>query len=214
MGLSNITNEEIFRSNFKLISLMAAASVTMLLSFGQTGWADFIVCSATTQACNGTAGDDIIWGAGSAINVIHGLGGNDYIIGGTPAPDYLFGDDGNDILFGTEYNDYINGGRGNDKYDGYYGDDTIVEEFWMESPLVSNDDIISGGEGNDYIVGSFGSDRIHSGPGEDLIYPNGYLRDFSLDNTNCGSGTGDRILGYSGDGDTAVSCEQITDFDS
>ena len=64
---------------------------------------------------------------------------------------------------------------------------------------VNNDDIISGGEGDDFITLGEGLDRIQGGPGNDIILPGGYVRDFSYDTVNCGSGTGDNVRGYSGD---------------
>jgi Ca2+-binding RTX toxin-like protein len=115
MELSKFINEEIFGSNFKLISLMAALAAATLFSFGQTGWAAVINCSETIQLCNGTSGDDIIFGASGIVNVIHGLGGNDYILGiGT---EVIYGDDGDDTLTASIGDDYINGGRGNDRID-------------------------------------------------------------------------------------------------
>jgi Ca2+-binding RTX toxin-like protein len=189
-----------YSSKLKLILLITGVSVTFLFSFGQTGWADIIQCDDTVLVCNGTAGDDIIFGGGPT-NVIHGLGGNDIITGNGPGADYMYGEDGNDILYGTERND------------GLYGDDTIIDESWAVSPFVSNVDIISGGFGNDYILSGFGVDSIHGGPGDELIYPNGYYRDFSVDIVDCGAGAGDRIAIYSGDGDTAVNCEQVENYD-
>lgn len=46
-----------------------------------------------------------------------------------------------------------------------------------------------------------------------MILPNGFNRDFSFDSANCGSDAGDRIFIYSGDGDTAINCEIISNFD-
>ena len=201
-----------FSSKVKLISLITAVSVTFLFSFGQTGWAAIISCDPNVLICNGTAGDDIIFGSGPT-NVIHGLGGNDKITGNGPGEDYMYGEDGNDVLYGTERNDGLYGGIGNDKYDGAFGDDTIVDESYVESPFVNNDDVISGGYGTEYIDSGYGKDRIHAGPGDELIYPNGSYRDFSADTVDCGSGAGDRIAIYSGDGDTAVNCEQVENYD-
>jgi Ca2+-binding RTX toxin-like protein len=96
---------------------------------------------------------------------------------------------------------------------GWFGNDTIIDLSWFESPFVANDDVISGNLGDDYIEAGFGSDKIQGGAGNDLIYPGGFERDFSLDTTNCGSGANDRILAYSGDGDTFVNCEAAADMD-
>jgi Ca2+-binding RTX toxin-like protein len=191
--------------------LLTTVSLTVLLLLEQTAWADIIQCSGTV-ICNGTSGDDIMFGAGP-ITIIHGLGGNDIITGNSPAEDYIYGDEGNDILYGTERNDYLNGGLGNDLYDGWYGDDTIIDEAWAVNPFASNVDVVSGGFGNDYITTGFGIDKIHGGPGDDLITPNGYLRDFSVDTVDCGSGANDRVGIWSGDSDSAINCEQPDNWD-
>ena len=200
-----------------LVSLMTTVAVTILFSLlDQTGWASVIYCP-TSAICNGTNGDDVIIGTSSTYSLIHGLGGNDYIKGSANVPNYLFGDDGNDILIGRNTWDTLEGGRGNDRYDGGSGDDSILEASasgGFAGALVNNDDIISGGEGFDFINSGDGFDRIQGGPGNDIIYPNGYFRDFSYDSVDCGSGTGDKVdVFYSGDPDYAINCEYITDFD-
>lgn len=206
-----------FYSSLKLVSLITVVGVTFLFSFGQTGWAAVTVihCNVTVQQCNGTAGDDMIFGADNIISIIHGFEGNDYIISSATNPtnpDILWGDDGDDTLVGTFFNDYLNGGSGNDKYDGYFGNDTIVEFITAQGLLVSNDDVISGGQGNDYIDSGQGSDRINSGQGNDFIRPNGSWRDFSIDTVNCGSGT-DIVQNMHSADDTAINCESVGDND-
>ena len=209
MRLCNFTNKDIFRLNFKLISLITTVSVTMLFSLvDQTVWGAVIICPVGVAVCNGTAADDIIRGTtGDAL--IQGLGGNDFIRGYLYGNNYIFGDDGDDILIGGYYNDGIYGGNGNDKYDGFEGDDTIYEVFHILGSFVNNNDIISGGLGNDHISSGEGSDRIHAGQGNDHIAPNPYYRDFSSDIVNCGLGVDGVGLFNSGDGDTALNCENI-----
>jgi hypothetical protein len=116
--LAELQINRFYDSKLKFISLMTAVFITITFSLDQTGWAAFIACSETVEACNGTSGDDIIIGGSSPRNIIHGLAGNDLIVGNGPAADIIFGDDGNDILYGTELDDNLQGGRGNDKYDG------------------------------------------------------------------------------------------------
>jgi Ca2+-binding RTX toxin-like protein len=203
-----------FSSKVKLISLITVVTVTFLFSFGQAGWAAVIQCPTATQTCNGTSGDDMIFGASNIESIIHGLGGNDYLISAGPTPDQLWGDEGNDTLLGSFFNDYMNGGAGNDKYDGYFGNDIIQEYVTNDGLYVPNNDVISGGEGNDWIDAARGSDIIHSGPGDDFIYPDDSYRDFSLDRVDCGEGAVDRIPSFhSGDGDTTVNCEFIANYD-
>lgn len=201
-------------SKLKLISLVTGAAVILLFSLDQPSWAELIVCPSPPAPCVGTAGDDIILGEG---NTIYGMAGDDYILSSGTSPNYIYGENGNDRLIGSHGNDALFGGAGNDYYDGGLGSDVIAEDLWVggaPGTLVFSNDVISGAEGDDYIISGLGSDRIHGGPGNDIIYPNGYHRDFSFDIINCGSGTGDQILSsYSGDSDTTVNCEQITDFD-
>jgi Ca2+-binding RTX toxin-like protein len=212
MRLCNFTNEEIFRSNFNLISLMTAASVTILLSFGQTGWADFITCDPNILECNGTPGDDIIVANAGSGNLIHGFEGNDYIE--SDVTSVIFGDGGNDILIGSNNNDVLNGGIGNDAYDGKSGSDTILEpDVRVVGPYVLGSDFISSGAGDDYISSGYGFDRINGGPDDDRIIPSGNVRDFNVDRVDCGAGAGDQVVIYSYDGDITFNCETVTDFD-
>lgn len=213
MQLYNSTNNDIFRSNFKLISLITAVSVTTLFSLvDQTGWAAVITCPAGAALCNGTEGDDIITGTTDGA-VIRGLGGNDYIKGDYYGFNYIYGDDGNDILIGGFQNDGLYGGNGSDRYDGLEGDDSIYEVYHQVGSFVNNDDIISGGVGNDFIISGEGSDRIEGGPGNEYIMPNGAYRDFFSDIVNCGSGNDVVWAFHSGDGDTALNCETIANLD-
>lgn len=193
---------------------MIAISATILLSIHQTGLAAIIQCPETTDVCNGTPGDDEILGPYTVEGYIHGLGGNDYIIGyGTiTTSNYIFGDDGNDTLIGGPGNDGLYGGKGNDYYAGNSGDDTITDIFYTQGPLAKNNDIISGEEGNDYIQSGEGADKIHGGPGNDLIFPDGPYRDFSLDSINCGSDS-DTVSINSADDVVASNCEVVYDAD-
>jgi Ca2+-binding RTX toxin-like protein len=196
-----------------LNSLITGAAVILLFSLDQTSWAALIFCPHNVVECNGTPNDDMILAHPNG-NIIHGLGGNDYIISfGLPELSFMYGDDGNDRLIGSDANDGLYGGPGNDYYDGGFGSDSIVEIDPRLGILVFSDDVISGGQGDDFIFSALGSDRIHGGPGNDIIRPDGYHRDFSFDTLDCGSGTGDQVYYNSGDGDTTVNCEQITDFD-
>jgi Ca2+-binding RTX toxin-like protein len=203
--------------NIILLSLISAVGITILfLHPDQTSWAAVIECPATATVCNGTTGDDIIFGAWGAGLTVHGLAGNDFIEtnGYADKSSYIYGDDGDDILIGGSGNDGLYGGKGNDRYDGRYGSDTILESVYIVGSSVSNDDVISGAEGDDFIISGEGFDRIHGGPGNDRIFPNSYtIRDFSYDDVNCGSDTGDTVEIYSGDGEIVSNCESVTDRD-
>lgn len=202
-------------SNFKFIAFITVFSLIFLLSTKQTSWADLIYCPSTGNLCNGTSGDDIIYGGfNNPSQVIQGLGGNDWIMA-APTTQAIFGNEGNDTLLGSNGNDHLYGGPGSDKMDGGPGDDNFEEYVNQEGTLVNNDDIISGGEGIDRINSGVGADRIHGGPGNDLIWPDGAItRDFAVDSVNCGADTQDRIFFFhSADGDTTVNCELVNDLD-
>lgn len=153
----------IFDSYSRSLSIIATLVVIVLFStLDQMTWAAVIICANTAPVCNGTSGDDLIFGNGQN-QVVHGLNGNDYVRGDRVRTNYLFGDDGNDILIGGYANDGLYAGRGNDKIDGWSGDDTINEEEASDGvtgTLVNNDDVISGGYGNDFIKSGEGVDRI------------------------------------------------------
>jgi Ca2+-binding RTX toxin-like protein len=57
--------------------------------------------------------------------IIHGLGGDDGLSGGS-GNDELYGEDGNDTLYGNDGNDILDGGTGNDILNGGNGYDTYI----------------------------------------------------------------------------------------
>ena len=93
------------------------------------------------------SGDDLIFGSN-----IHGLGGNDYIVGLLNKDNTLFGDDGNDILIGGPQQDFMNGGRGNDTLKGGGGNDLLKGG--------GGNDELDGGKGKDILDGGFGADTL------------------------------------------------------
>jgi Ca2+-binding RTX toxin-like protein len=149
------------------------------------------------------------FGNGYPAPQVHGMAGNDTIIGGTYAA-LLDGGDGNDIIDAraTLYIDEIDGGA---------GDDTIYTNANGYSGFQST--IVNGGDGNDSITangtidGGAGDDIIHvldsgySGPiagddGNDTIYgsSNADEIDGGAGNDNIDGGGGDDVLtGGSGD---------------
>lgn len=89
----------------------------------------------------GAGGDD----------VLHGLGGDDFIQGAAGA-DVIYGDDGNDDLRADAGADQLWGGAGNDILSGGDGADTL-----------------NGGAGNDVIEGGAGNDHLWGGAGSDIF---------------------------------------------
>ena len=84
-------------------------------------------------------------------NVIHGLAGDDTIMGGD-GDDTLYGNTGDDELMGEDGDDTLSGGPGADILMG--GDD---------------DDMLKGGAGDDTLVGGRHDDELSGGPGVDVF---------------------------------------------
>ena len=149
----------------------------------------------------GGAGDDYIAGALAGTNVIFGeegrykesavankkklemveaypdaSRGNNVIIGGKDAKNYIFGGGGNDHIVGgdtvAKTENYLFGDGGQIVFDGYKilrhdlfdegGEDVIYGGI--------GDDFIYGGAGTDHIDGGAGDDEIHAGKGNDVVY--------------------------------------------
>ena len=85
---------------------------------------------------SGTEHADGIYAYGDHDNVIHGQGGNDYLMGG-PGDDTIYGGNGNDWIFGDAGFDELYGNAGNDNL--YSNTD-----YWFEK--------VDGGAGNDTAV--------------------------------------------------------------
>ena len=104
-------------------------------------------------------GNNVIIGGKDAKNYIFGGGGNDHIVGGdtvAKTENYLFGDGGRIVFDGSKINPL--------RYDLFDegGEDVIYGGI--------GDDFIYGGAGTDYIDGGAGKDEIHAGKGNDVVY--------------------------------------------
>jgi Ca2+-binding RTX toxin-like protein len=100
---------------------------------------------------------------------IHGLTGNDTIIGASTA-DYLRGDEGDDSISGGAAFDDINGNMGNDTAHGNGGDDWVVGG--KDNDMLFGDagsDIVWGNLGNDTLDGGDGNDQVRGGQGDDVV---------------------------------------------
>lgn len=135
-------------------------------------------CPHHSQALNGGAGDDFIWG-NRGNDTIHGDSGNDYLDGyhghdvifGGQGNDTIDGGKGHDLIFGGDGNDVIAGGSDNDTIHGGAGNDTIYGG--SEDDLIFGNngrDVLYGGPGNDTIRGGNGADLIHGDRGNDVLY--------------------------------------------
>jgi len=137
-----------------------------------------IIGSATLD---GGAGDNIVYGDGSAQYIVLGEGddklcggsGND-TVGSEGGNDFICGEDGNDSLFGGEGDDTLVGAGGNDTIDGGAGDDTVrfsgnyddytisydpetdtytIEEKQPVTPAALTMSTDNGSDGTDYVTG-------------------------------------------------------------
>ncbi len=90
---------------------------------------------------------------------------------GTDFPDYLTGQNGDDIFYGLADNDILEGGNGNDILDGGSGNDIL--NGGNGNDILdggSGNDILDGGAGNDQLFDVSGSDTLKGGAGDDYLY--------------------------------------------
>ena len=107
---------------------------------------------------SGTDKEDNMRVLDKSATTLHGLAGNDSLVGGIgndtlvggEGKDYLRGGEGDDILHGNEGQDVLYGNEGNDILYGDAGNDTL-----------------EGNAGNDTLVGGTGNDRLEGGEGND-----------------------------------------------
>lgn len=121
-----------------------------------------------------TEGNDIIDGSASALgSAVHGLGGDDTILGGSGG-DSLYGGDGDDLIVAGEGGDLAYGGAGNDIVDGSQGNDTLHGDDGRDAVIGgAGDDLGYGGNGDDNFAagGAYGggNDSYFGGEGSDLL---------------------------------------------
>lgn len=83
---------------------------------------------------------------------------------GTPDPDSLPGQDGNDVIFGRGDGDTLLGFREDDFLDGQGESDRLLGG--------QENDIVIGNSGDDTVFGEKGGDTLYGGPEADVIYGN------------------------------------------
>ena len=125
--------------------------------------------------------------------MVHYVGAEPVVIGGTDQQDHIvagggadtvWGDGGDDRLDGGAGDDLVIGGDGNDRMRGGDGDDFVNG--------AAGDDFISGGDGSDLLVGLEGRDIVFGGGGDDEVFG-------GLGNDVIGGGAGDDdLLGNEG----------------
>lgn len=107
---------------------------------------------------SGTDKDDNMRVLDKSATTLHGLAGNDSLVGGI-GNDLLYGDAGNDTLWGNAGNDTLIGDDGDDELRGGSGNDTLYGG--------TGNDTLEGNAGNDTLVGGTGNDRLEGGEGND-----------------------------------------------
>lgn len=123
----------------------------------------------------------------SAANMLVGLGGDDYLTGGSVS-DTLLGGDGSDNLDGAEGADLLSGDAGGDMIEGGTGADSLFGG--------ADSDNLAGGEDRDLLYGGDGRDDLDGGEGRDSLY-GGTGADFFAD------GSGNNLI-YGGDGSDSL----------
>ena len=143
----------------------------------------------------GSAGDDLLFGKGSA-DVINGGQGNDVMMGAA-GNDSLQGNQGNDRAFGGEGDDYILGGKDNDQGNGNTGNDTLNGNLGEDTLHGGKDnDMIYGGQGNDQLYGDAGNDTLSGDMGVDYLF----------------GGEGNDVFSFTRGSSTAKAFDTVGDF--
>ena len=169
-------------------------------------------CSASSNPCIGTDGDDDMTGDDET-NSMHGKMGNDLMSGGG-ANDGIYGNEGDDNMNGGAGDDQMNGNEGQDTIDGGDGGDSMHGNQGNDILNGGNaDDGMVGDEGNDKLKGGTGDDYILGGEGDDVIWHSTDVQpsgpDGSKDTIDCGPGIDQVFINQVSDGDQASSCETV-----
>jgi len=136
-----------------------------------------------TSWINGTAGADVLTGAGVAefisgfqgADTIFGMGEADIIDGGDGS-DLIYGNTGDDVIWGSQgltpmvTNDTIFGGQGNDLITCEQGDNRLFGNLGNDTLQAgSGRDTLFGGQGNDALYGAYGNDELWGNLGDDYL---------------------------------------------
>lgn len=88
-----------------------------------------------------------------------------------PAPNVLFGGDGNDFVAAAAGNDFVSGDGGDDVLFGGSGDDTIFGGQDKDALVGgAGADELDGGSEADALVGGLGADQLRGGTGADYLF--------------------------------------------
>jgi hypothetical protein len=120
---------------------------------------------------------------------------------GTPAPDTLVGNDGDNNIYGLGESDILRGNGGNDCLFGAGGFDTLYGDLGNDVlDGGQQDDVLSGGAGKDTLLGGEGNDNLVGGVGNDILNGSrdGVNGANEVDVLNGGTGSDLFVLGNAG----------------
>lgn len=149
----------------KTLLLMAAGLAFIAGTLGtalDVADAKTIECSHVLETCNGTWGNDQIYGWQNQNGINANAGLDD--VWGREAFDNLIGDSEADALFGGDDGDNVYGGPGNDSYykvGGGAGFGVYGNSGW---------DRTEGNVGYDLVQGDTGQDGMYGGDNEDMLF--------------------------------------------
>lgn len=144
--------------DFGYVYLPQPASVGNTAGMPQSSDAPALVDSDETLT--GGLGNDILFG----------LGGDDWIVGGD-GDDSLGGRAGDDTLLGGFDEDQLIGGDGNDSLDGGTDADTLYGDAGQDTLIgAAGNDALYAGDGQDLLAGDAGQDNLFGGQGQDTLY--------------------------------------------
>lgn len=115
--------------------------------------------------------DDRVVAGGSTVPTRMMLGiGEDVVVSGSKADDYIDGEEGRDDIMGYMGDDILIGGPDDDRIRGFSGDNVMYGGLGDDDIAGGNgEDSIYGGPGNDVLNGRGGADTMRGGVGNDVL---------------------------------------------
>jgi Ca2+-binding RTX toxin-like protein len=167
------------------IAVVTASVVALTLAQAAPGRAAVeatVMCFGEPATIVGTSGPDFL--VGGADDVVAGLGGDDWLFGGT-----VCAGAGNDVVGGPDLwtNDKLDGGNGDDQLQGDFGVDLLLggagndviadtDDQDNEDSSDPGTDVMKGGPGNDRLVSEAGRNLVYGNEGDDQIQDYTHMR--------------------------------------
>jgi serralysin len=164
---------------------------------------DTVIGSRSDELINGNAGNDVLFGRGGD-DTLRGGQGNDALYG-EEGDDILNGNLGDDLVVGGRGNDFLRGGQDNDLLIGGEGNDTLIGDFGQNrlvggtgtNLFILRPETSSATPDEADMILDFNNDRIGLANGlrlNDIVFQEGYVRNFEAELTIMQGYTGDPIL--------------------